>query len=378
MTKLTSKPKAAALLTASRFIVEVEPELIKEGMDGNTPRPEPVDAVASSEIAKEQSQPPRLKLNYRGAAPCLLLACLFSTGNAVAQGTAAAAGSAGAAGSTPAPESATTSSPATNTAATTDAAAATATTNTAAAAATADTTATPSTTATTDTSAVSNTVDAPARPAVESAFGASLAPPVAGPITVNRVLDEYAESARVTRMAGGAVGLVAAGTLFGVGFAAQGDDMTAAHWIWAASAIGAAGSLATFFIPTELEKLRTDTVGKSDDIIRKRWELLADSAETERKAGAIIGSLLGTGSIIAGSVVLADGAQGLTQDEETILGVAFISGGALMIGGSVVSWCLPSEIERGYALISEPKGRQFSFSAAPLPGGFAVGASGTF
>ncbi len=195
---------------------------------------------------------------------------------------------------------------------------------------------------------------------------------------LRRALDASADAEAARRFSEGTVGLVSAGVLFGFGFAAEGPDMTLSHALWVGSGIAAAGSLAALFVRTELERLRDEAPALGDRDLRRRWKRLADKAKVVRKTGAVVGVLFGGAAVTTGALVLSGELGSFDAEAETILGAALVSSGALTMGDSLVSWFVPTSVERGYQLIEQPTKPRFSVSAAPLPGGGAVSLSGRF
>jgi len=202
------------------------------------------------------------------------------------------------------------------------------------------------------------------------------APPVDN--ALRRGLAETSHELRLTRMTEGFLGLTAAGALIGTGFVTQGDDMTWSHVLWVGGGVAAAGSVLAMLIPSDIECLAGHVGEKSDAELRAEWKKMAESYEIGRRAGAVFGGALGTGSIIVGSLVLDDQIGDLSDDSRKILGTALIAGGALTISQAVVDWIVPSSIERGYARLEAAPGPNVAFSAAPTPGGASVALVGTF
>ena len=208
------------------------------------------------------------------------------------------------------------------------------------------------------------------------------APPAANRSTepspgLRRALAESACSEATTRFTDGAIGLATAGALFGVGFAAEGDDMTWSHALWVSSGVVGVASVLALIVPTDLESLARDSEGKTDAELRAEWKKIAEAALVERRTGAVVGSLLGTAAVIGGAVVL-DGEGDFSQDNRTILGTSLVAGGALTVANGLVHWFVPSAVERDFSLVQASSDVQLSFSAAPTPGGAAVSVTGVF
>lgn len=193
-----------------------------------------------------------------------------------------------------------------------------------------------------------------------------------------RAVEQSARDAGRDRVLQSVVGLASGGALIGVGFAAEGPDMTWSHVLWISGGVAAAASIITLFTPSPLESLAREAGTKSDAEIRANWRQLADDAKRERRTGAIFGGLFGAGAIVLGTLVLEDEVGELSNDNRLILGTSLVSGGALGLTQSVVSWFQPSRLERDLELTEELVGPQVSFSVAPTPSGAAVGVFGTF
>lgn len=194
---------------------------------------------------------------------------------------------------------------------------------------------------------------------------------------LRRALATSACSEGVTRLTDGAIGLATAGALFGIGFAAEGDDMTWSHALWVSSGVVGVASVLGLIVPTDLESLARDSEGKTDAELRAEWKKIAEAALVERRTGAVVGSLIGTAAVIGGAVVL-DGEGDFSQDNRTIFGTSLVATGALSIANGLVHWFVPSTVERDYSLVQASSDVQLSFSAAPTPGGAAVSVTGVF
>lgn len=219
--------------------------------------------------------------------------------------------------------------------------------------------------------------EAPAAQQGEST--AAPAEPVAAPEQepfLRRVLAEAAAQERRQRFAEGLLGLTGAGALLGTGFAAEGPNMTASHWLWVSGGLVALGSLTTFFVPSSFEHFAGEAAKKSDAELRTRWKKLAEQARVERRAGAVLGTLVGGAAIALGVLTLEDQVWNLSDDARLILGTGMVSGGAFGVTKGVVDWFVPSSVERGFALVAP--GPQLALSLAPSPRGFGVGLKGVF
>lgn len=190
------------------------------------------------------------------------------------------------------------------------------------------------------------------------------------------MLSEVASAERLRRYGEGALGLAASGALFGIGFAAEAPDMTWSHALWVASGIAALGSVATIFLPSEMETLEHRGKALSDDALEKRWEELAHKAKVERRVGAVLGGLVGAASITFGILAFEGEIGSLTDDQRRIVGSVLVSGGALGITKGAMEWFVPSPVETGFALAKTRP--QLSFGGAPSPTGFHLSLAGAF
>lgn len=190
------------------------------------------------------------------------------------------------------------------------------------------------------------------------------------------MLTEVASTARIRRFGEGALGLTASGALFGVGFAAEGSDMTWSHVLWVTGGIAALGSVATFLVPSEIEILDCDGKNLSEDELEERWKKLAHQEFVRRRAGAIAGGLLGAASITLGILAFEGELGSLDDEQRRILGSVLVSGGALGITKGVVDWFLPTPTESGFALAK--KAERVALGGAPSPTGFQLSLSGAF
>lgn len=193
---------------------------------------------------------------------------------------------------------------------------------------------------------------------------------------LERVLMETAAHERRQRFAEGLLGLTGAGALVGTGFAAEGPDMTASHWLWVSGGVVALGSLASLFIPSPFEHFAGEAAGKSDAELRARWQKLAEQARVERRVGAVLGTLVGGAAIALGVLTLEDQVWNLSNDARLIVGTGMVTGGAFGVTKGVIDWFVPTSIERGYALVTEPPKLALSLSGAPQ--GFGLGVKGVF
>lgn len=149
------------------------------------------------------------------------------------------------------------------------------------------------------------------------------------------------------------MGIVGSGALVGLGFATEGNDMTASHWLWATGAAAGVGSIVNFFVLSDLERLQRRSPTMSEQQLRLEWREIADGAEIERKVGAVFGSALGIGGITLGSLVLAGQLGSFESRDQDLVGAALMGAGGVTLGQGVVSWFVPSPAERGYHLLPE-------------------------
>jgi hypothetical protein len=201
-------------------------------------------------------------------------------------------------------------------------------------------------------------------------------PPPEPALRVHDVLAHTAAQEGRARIGESALGFTASGGLVGAGFAAQGPDMTWSHWLWVLGGVTGAASLANAFARTPIEKLAHHGAALTDEELRARWGKLSHAARIERKVGAVFGVLVGGAAIAFGVVALEDLDSDLSNDARLILGTSLVSGGALGITKGVVDWFVPSHVERGFQLVSNP--RRVSFCLAPTPNGFGASMAGTF
>ncbi|HSC86365.1 MAG TPA: hypothetical protein VLC09_03815 [Polyangiaceae bacterium] len=190
------------------------------------------------------------------------------------------------------------------------------------------------------------------------------------------VVASTARGAFERRMVEGLAGLTSAGALFGIGFAAEGPDMTWSHVAWVSSGVIGVGSLLSLVIPSDEEKLAGEAGMLNDEQLRARFHQLAEEARLERQVGAVFGSLVGAAGITAGVLVLEEEWGDMSNDSRLVLGSSLVASGALAVTGSLTMLFLPTAVERGDALLEPPK--RLAFSAAPLPNGASVSLSGTF
>lgn len=222
--------------------------------------------------------------------------------------------------------------------------------------------------------------DGPASPATPAESGDTTAGAEGAgrSIDVRRVLEPYAREAAARRYTGSATGLVSAGALLGIGFAAQGPDMTASHWLWASSAVVGLGSIGGFFARSELEELRDDGRTLDDEELRQRWRKVAEETRTARHVGAIFSTTLGVASIVTGTVFMASDVGDLAPDDRTALGSVLLTGGALSIAGGITAWFTPSPAETGYTIVDPDSDLSVCAFAGPIRGGAAAGVVGRF
>lgn len=226
-------------------------------------------------------------------------------------------------------------------------------------------------------SAASSPEDAPAEAASRPASRDTRLPRAPEPDGALRpTLGVYAGTARLNRFGETALGLTAAGTLFGVGFAAEAPDMTWSHALWVASGVVALGSVANLFVPSDLEDLQNQSGQLSDAELERRWGELAQQAKVMRRTGAVVGGLLGAASITLGVLAFEGELGALTDDQRRALGSVLVAGGALGGTQGAVDWFLPTPVERGFAVASTRQ--RFALAGAPSPTGFHLSLTGAF
>jgi hypothetical protein len=190
------------------------------------------------------------------------------------------------------------------------------------------------------------------------------------------VLARVAAETQLRRYGESALGLTGAGVLFGVGFAAEGPDMTWSHALWVTSGVIALGSVANLLVPSELEKLEQSSSTLSDAEIERRWQRLAEKARVTRRVEAVVGGLLGVASVSLGVLAFEGELGTLTEDERLILGSVLVGGGALGITKGAVQWFIPTPLESGFALATARP--RISVAGVPSPNGFHMSLTGTF
>lgn len=195
-------------------------------------------------------------------------------------------------------------------------------------------------------------------------------------LSFRRVFSASVNESALERYEEAALGLAAAGALFGLGFAADGSDQTWAHALWIASGVTAVGSFAQLFLPSELEKLATKAHGKSAAELRDSWREIATYKRRERRMNAVLGGLVGVTSTVFGALVLTGELGELSDDTRRIFGSALAAGGGLALTRSAIDWFVPTSAERGYALVEN--GPRLEMTATPTPSGFALGMRGVF
>lgn len=221
----------------------------------------------------------------------------------------------------------------------------------------------------------SATPAAPVAPAAPMA--AATAPSVpSSAMPVRPLLQHFAHQEALHRYGEGAMGLAGSGVLLGAGFVAAPHDSTWSTVLWVSSGVVALGSIGRLLVPSELEHLEQDSTSLSDEQLRVRWRELADARRMERRAGAVIGGLLGATSIVLGGLVLNQELGNFDDRPRRIVGLSLIASGALGIVENGVQWFVPSPIEVGAALATSRPA--LGFAVAPTRSGFTMAVTGAF
>lgn len=195
-------------------------------------------------------------------------------------------------------------------------------------------------------------------------------------VPIRPVLSHFSHHEGLHRYGQGAVGLAGSGVLIGAGFAVEPHDRTWASVLWITGGVVALGSIASFLLPSELEKLQRNAADLSDEELRSRWAELARARFFERRAGAVVGALFGATSIVIGGLVM-DGEIGeLKDDTRRWVGLGLITSGAMGVVDSGVSWFVPSPIEVGFDVVQSRPG--LGFALAPSPTGVSLAVAGEF
>lgn len=212
-------------------------------------------------------------------------------------------------------------------------------------------------------------------PAPEAGSGAGLDHPAG-------VLERFAHDAHETRvsnawwtMGGGAV-LVASGLI-----TVAGDHESWGHLVWISGGVSLLGGLAQLFIPSELERLESESGGRTPDYspsaLDAAWKAKADGERTMRHVAGITNLSAGAAGITAGSL-LAAGVGDMSHSDRVGWSVGcFVAGGLLTLGG-VVTLLVPSDTERGYHIAFPPPSVRVDVGVAPAPGGGTLQLSGSF
>ena len=216
-------------------------------------------------------------------------------------------------------------------------------------------------------------------PGPEESSPASAAPALDHPASV---LDRYARDAHHTRLTnawwsmGGGAALVASGLV-----SVYGQDDSWGHFVWIAGGVSMLGGLMQLFIPSELERLESEsggrTPGYSPGALDAAWKAKADEARTMRHVVGITDLSAGAISITTGSL-LAAGVGDLSHSDRLGWSVGcFVAGGLLTLGG-VVTLLVPSKTEKGYQLAVPASSVRMDVGVAPAPGGGTLQLTGSF
>jgi hypothetical protein len=193
---------------------------------------------------------------------------------------------------------------------------------------------------------------------------------------VRPLLAHFARQEGLRRYGEGAVGIAGGAVLVGAGFAADKWDSAWSYAFWISGGVVALGSIASFFVPSELERLAQSGTNLSDQQLRAQWGELARTRRLERRAGAVLGALLGATGTVLGGLVLDRKLGEFERDSRRIYGSSLVASGALGLVESAVHWFVPSPIEVGYGVVdSRPA---LAFAAAPTNNGLVMALAGAF
>lgn len=190
------------------------------------------------------------------------------------------------------------------------------------------------------------------------------------------LLSHFARYEAQQRYGEGAIGLAGSGLLIGSAIAVGPEDRTWSSVLWISGGVVALGSVASWFVPSELEALERDAGNLSDDELRARWETIARAKFLERRAGAIVGVVLGATSVTLGGLVLDGMWDRLGDDPRRVVGWGLIAGGALGMVESGVRWFVPSAVEVGFEAASASPA--FELALAPTRNGVSLALTGEF
>lgn len=216
--------------------------------------------------------------------------------------------------------------------------------------------------------------DVPASEAAESA-GAALDHPAS-------VLDRYARDAHDSRVTnawwsmGGGAALVASGLI-----SVYGQDDSWGHFVWIAGGVSMLGGLMQLFLPSDLERLESESGGRTSGYtpgaLEAAWKVKADEARTMRHVAGITDLSAGAISLTAGSLFAA-GVGDVSHSDRLGWSVGcFVAGGLLTLGG-VVTLLVPSNTEKGYHIAFPGPPLRMDVGVAPAPGGGTLQLTGSF
>ncbi len=200
--------------------------------------------------------------------------------------------------------------------------------------------------------------------------------PVPPPVPVRPLLQRFAHQEALHRYGEGALGLAGSGVLIGAGFAPGPDDRAWSYALWISGGAVALGSIGNLLVPSKLEELARDSSELSDEELRMRWRELATARRLERRAGAVVGGLLGATSIVLGGLVLERELGDLDDHPRRMVGWGLVASGALGIVENGVQWFVPSPLEMGAELATSRPA--LDFALAPTRSGFTVAVAGEF
>jgi hypothetical protein len=196
------------------------------------------------------------------------------------------------------------------------------------------------------------------------------------------VLDRYARDAHDDRVTnawwsmGGGAALVASGLI-----SVYGQDDSWGHFVWIAGGVSMLGGLMQLFVPSELERLESEsggrTPGYSPSALDAAWKAKADEARTMRHIAGITDLSAGAVGITAGSLFAA-GVGDMSHSDRLGWSVGcFVAGGLLTLGG-VATLLVPSHAEKGYQVAFPGPSVRVDMGVAPAPGGGTLQLTGSF
>jgi hypothetical protein len=212
-------------------------------------------------------------------------------------------------------------------------------------------------------------------PVSEANAGAALDHPAS-------VLARSAREAHDTRVTnawwsmGGGAALVASGLI-----SVYGQDDGWGHFVWIAGGVSMLGGLVQLFVPSDLERLESEsggrTPGYSPGALDAAWKSKAHEARTLRHVAGIADLGAGAVSITAGSLFAA-GVGDMSHSDRLGWSVGcFVAGGLLTLGG-IATLLVPSNTEQGYQMAFPGSSVRVDVGVAPAPGGGMWQLSGSF